>query len=216
MATNSQKCKGYNLIELLVVLAIVGILVVVGIMSMGSRRKPAVRELTQQMTASFAEAQQLARSTGHPVILHVNGATSNALTIDFEYQAPNPANGIIQTIRGGGFSVASLGSNANYAVPGIKLTQATATGVDMTNLKALGLVTDWDTFFVDSKAVFQGVETQTLSFSSGGQISQDCYITVSDPSPGPSSPLGLVIATRRNGTRAFYFSGEPGASWRSL
>jgi prepilin-type N-terminal cleavage/methylation domain-containing protein len=208
---------GYSLIELLVVLAIIGILATVGVTTMGSKRKAAVRELTQQMASAFSDAQQLARSTGRQVILHVKGATSGDLTIDFEYQVPDPADSTKQiTIRGGGFSVASQGSTSAYAVPGIQLAQATATNVSTTTLKTLNLVTDWDAFFVDGNAVFQGAETQALTYSSSGQISQDSYITISSPSAGPSSPIGVVIATRRNGTHAYFFSGEAGATWRSL
>lgn len=208
--------SGYSLIELLVVLAVVTIVAIVGVTTMGSRRKPAVREMTQQVYSALADAQQLARSTGRQVTLHVKGATPAALTIDFEYQAIDPKD-VTKTIlvRGGGF-IAAQGTNSAYAVPGINRSQATSTGVDTTSLKNLGLVTDWDTFFVDGNAVFQGSETQNLTFSSSGQISQDCYATVSSPVTGPGNPIGLVVATRRNGIHAYFFSGEAGATWRSL
>jgi prepilin-type N-terminal cleavage/methylation domain-containing protein len=209
--------SGYSLIELLVVLAVVAILVIVGVSTMGSKRKPAVREMTQQLSSSLADAQQLARSTGRQVVLHVKGATPTALTIDFEYQAIDPADATKTIlVRGGGFSMAAQGSNSAYAVPGLTRTQTASTGVDITSLKNLGLVTDWDTFFVDSNAVFQGSETQNLTFSSSGQISQDCFATVSSPVAGPGNPIGLVVATRRNGIHAYFFSGETGATWRSL
>lgn len=213
----SYGTSGYSMLELTVVLVIVGILVTVAIVSLGSKQKPAVRELTQQLASSFSDAQQLARSTGRQVTLHVKGATPLTLTVDFEYLVPDPADPTKQiTIRGGGFSMAAQGSNSSYALPGIRTDQATAASMNTTNLKGLGLVADWDAFFVNDNAVFQGAETQNLTFSNSGQISRDCYTTISSPLPGPSSPLGLVVVTRRNGIHAYFFSGEAGATWRSL
>ena len=215
--TPKRKNGGYSLIELLVVLAIIAVLVAVGVTTIGSKNKAAVKDMTQQLVSSLSDAQQLARTTGRTVTLHTQGATSSALVIDFEYQTPNPASPAnLITIRGGGFSVASQGSSRSYAVPGILKTQATATGISNASLKNLSLVTDWDLFFVNANAVFQGAESSALTFSSSGQISQDCFATISSVSPGTSSPMGMVIVTRRNGIHAYYCSGETGAPWRSL
>jgi len=219
-----RRCRGYSLIELLTVLVIVGILAMVGVMTLGSRHKPAVRELTQQLASSIADAKQLARSVGRQVTLHVRGTTPSALSIDFEYLVPDPPPvplpdpyvPTFTTIRGGGFSMAAQGSSSAYAVPGIARSPITATSVSTDSLAALSLVTNWATFFVDANAVFRGSETSTLTFSNSGQISSDCYMTVSEPSPHAGSPVGLVIISRRNGIHAYYFSGDAGATWRSL
>ena len=206
--------RGFSVVELLVVLAIIAILAMVTVSGIGSKQKAAVRELTQQMNSSLADAQQLARTSGRPVTLHVKGSTSDILTIDFEYVA-NPATPLVIT-RGGGFNAAAQQGGTSYAAIGIGQAQLTATGVALASLKGLAIMSDWTTFFDNANAIFQGAESQALSFSNNGQISQDCYLTVSGPSPGPSSPLGVVIATRRNGIHAYFFSGEPGAVWRSL
>lgn len=204
--------RGFSLIELLVVLIIAGILAMVGITSLGSRRKAAVRDLTLQMYSVLVDAQQLARSTGQMVTLHVKGTTSDTLSIDFEYTAP--PNGTLT--RGGGFSVATQGVNAMYGVPGIRKAQVTATNVDCSSFSGLGLVSNWNAFFVDANALFQGSDSTAMTFSNQGQISQDCFVTVCSPTPRVADPIGLVVATRRNGIHAYIFTGEQGATWRSL
>ncbi len=209
-----NRLRGFSVVELLVVLAIIAILAMVTVSGIGSKQKAAVRELTQQMNSSLADAQQLARTSGRPVTLHVRGTTANTLTIDFEYVA-DPTTPLVIT-RGGGFIAAAQQGGTAYAAIGIGQAQLTATGVALASLTALPLMSDWSTFFVDANSIFQGAESQALTFSSDGQINQDCYLTVSGPNPGASSPLGVVIATRRNGIHAYFFSGEPGAVWRSL
>lgn len=84
MATYSQKEKGFSLTELLVVLAIIGILSVVGVTMIGNRKAGSVRALMDELEGSLSNAHKAAVATGSDVAI-INwgtwGAGANRLVI---------------------------------------------------------------------------------------------------------------------------------------
>lgn len=75
----SRKCKrqrigsGYSLVELLVVLAIVGILALVGVLTIGDRKGNSVRAVMDQVEGTILLAQKNAMATGQDIYLASNG-----------------------------------------------------------------------------------------------------------------------------------------------
>ncbi|HNX95977.1 MAG TPA: type II secretion system protein, partial [Holophaga sp.] len=64
-----RRCSGFSLIELLVVLAILGILSMVGLSMLGDRKGSAVRGVMDEIEGVLMAAQRNAASTGTDVTL---------------------------------------------------------------------------------------------------------------------------------------------------
>ena len=73
MKTPGKSSRGYSMIELLVVLAIVGILAFVGVSMIGSRPSSAVRGTLDELEGVIAGAQKLSVATGQDVYLVADG-----------------------------------------------------------------------------------------------------------------------------------------------
>ena len=65
--------KGFSLIELLVVLAIVGVLAIAGISMMGNRTGGAVRSILDELEGSLLDAHKFAVATGRDVTIRTRG-----------------------------------------------------------------------------------------------------------------------------------------------
>jgi len=69
MALRFQKSKGFTLIEMLVVLAIVGILTIVGVTMIGNKQAGSVRALLDELEGCIANAQKASVATGRDVAI---------------------------------------------------------------------------------------------------------------------------------------------------
>lgn len=212
MSRVSGPRSGFSLVEVLVVLAIVGILALVGAPNFQNKSRTAVRGTVEALVATLGEGRQLARTTGQRVTLHVRGSAAPTFELAFEYTDPGTAT----LTQGGGFSTRGLDASLKaYAGIGVGVGQFASAAPDLAPLKKTTLVKDWDDFLKNANALFSGSESTAYSFDPSGQISRDCFITVSDPGASASSPFGLVVLTRDNGLHAFVKS-TPTDAWRAL
>lgn len=73
MKPTLRHCRGFSLIELLVVLVIVGVLAVVGVMMIGNKPSGSVRTVMDELEGTLSGAHKLAVSTSRDVLLVTQG-----------------------------------------------------------------------------------------------------------------------------------------------
>ena len=200
------------MVEMLVVLAIIGILAMVAAPNFQNKSKTAVRGTLEGLVSILSEGRQLARTTGQRVTLHVQGSASPNLALALEYVDPCTK----ATVVGGGLAFNGLDSAIRaYSAIGVGDYQIKSVAPDMTNLKKMPLVTNWKILLDYSNALFQGGDGTAYSFDASGQPSGDFFVTVSSPEADANSPFGLLVVTRDNGVHAFMKT-TPADAWRAL
>ena len=212
MSRISGSRLGFSLVELLLVLAIIGILAMVGAPSFQNKSKTAVRGTVETLVATLGEGRQLARTTGQRVTPHVKGSASSNFELALEYTDPTTTT----LTTGGGFTFQGLDSAVRaHSAIGVGVGQLTSASPDLETLKKTPLVADWDKFLTAKNALFIGEEGSAFCFDGSGQPSGDFFITVSAPQAPSKAPFGLVVVTRDNGLHAFVKT-TPSDPWRAL
>jgi len=97
MAVSFRRVRGFSLIEMLVVLAIIGILSIVGVVMLGNRQAGAVRSLLDELEGSLANAHKAAVATGRDVALVGWGTWSRATPLVLAHGDASLSDSQIQT-----------------------------------------------------------------------------------------------------------------------
>ena len=228
--------SGMTLIELLLVLAIIGILVGTGLSFSISRPSTAVRGVTNDVYGVLQAAQNLARNSGRNVALQTSGTEGGrTLVLQYGFFVQN-ANGTDDFTKGPGSTSAnpvmgslvidtSLSRYAQVADAATgQFTSAApnnAPGSD-TVLSTLEPASFWTS---SSNYLFTGASAPTspatLYFRSDGTPNADFFVPivgVRSGTVGTDLPVGLVLASRTNGLLAFLkaTSSDSSTPWKRL
>lgn len=234
-------CRGYSLIEVLVVVVIVGILSVVGVTMLGNKPSGAVRAVMDELEGTLISAQKQAVGTGRDVFIATQGDWGGASPMLLAYGDATLGTTTILTqgrTASEAFHVAVAGTGnllrehmyagvvtANTA--GWWTTAATgATSMDISSVVPFtsggifsGLLTD------GAKNLFQGGITTGQARISGAnkRFTTEFWIEIVglvDGQPRAGVPMGLLVV-QANGAQVFKFY-NPGTlhggdgTWRRI
>ena len=228
--------KAFSLIELLVVLAIVGILAGVGLNFSLSRPSTAVRGVTNDVYGVIQAAQNLARNSGRNVALQTSGTEpGKTLTLEYGFFVQK-ADGSDDFAQGPGSTTANpvMGklaidpSLSRYAQVGDAATGqfSAASPSPSPDSDAILSAMEPPAFWTStSNNLFSGsaspASPAVVYIKPDGRPSQDFYIPiigVRSGAVGTDLPLGMILASQSNGLLAFLKSNSSDSStpWRRL
>lgn len=231
---NLHRESGYTLLELLVVLAIVGILAYAGVGFITNRSSTAVRGATNDVYGVLRAAQTLARNSGRRVALQTSGTEPGRnLVLQYGFYVQN-ADGTDDMTQGPGATAANpvLGtfslnpSISRYAQVGDATTDQLGSilpnpslSSDATLAKLQGAAF-WTS---SSNNLFQGGSTVSTAvfFQPDGTPNRDFYVPVVGVRSDVVSsdlPVGVVLGSQSNGLLAFLKakSNDPAKPWSRL
>lgn len=204
---------GYTLIEILVVLAIIGILAYAGAAQFMSKRPVSVRGVTVELAEAIRSTQTLARSSGRQVFLRTSGGGATTPRLEWGFQD-------IGQVQG---SWALTPQNGTYAAVGVGRTDLDLVAPDpspegVAAIKGLVLASAWDAVF------FSGNVTPAVPAlcNTNGAFSTDFVVTVVGRTGGQvgrgDTPIGLIVVGSASGMGVFYKPNaqDKTASWQRL
>jgi prepilin-type N-terminal cleavage/methylation domain-containing protein len=243
MRFHARKTHGYSLIEILFVLAILGILSVVGVTMIGNRQASSVRTMVDELEGALVNARQYSASTGRDIQIcnWGNWTAANPLFLAFGDASLTPA--VIKTtaLDPNNKTVTVLfhylPNDTNQARARIVLAgsgdwgtagQPTSAGVkndDIQTLNPFASQATWkDLVKDDTFNTFNTAPQQTVVISGNTSRFNTTFIievvgTSPSAGPLPGSPMGLIVVLA-NGSEIYKFY-NPGAlegnhKWRRI
>jgi prepilin-type N-terminal cleavage/methylation domain-containing protein len=232
MKPTHRHCRGFSLIEMLVVMVIVTILAVLGVTMLGNRPSASVRVLMDELEGVISAAHQRTVATGQDVIISTTGewALTNLIQVSFTGAAGSdiwqPAHRVA-----GGVPTAFLREHLHAGI--VTATNAgwwaAATGGN-TNLSSVAPFNDVSSGFNGILAdntlnLFQGASgTGTARISGANKRFTTTFwievVGLREGTPLPGGPRGVIVVQANGATiYRFYNPGTLGGgdgNWRRI
>jgi len=208
--------RGYSLIELLVVLVIVGILAVVGTITLGNRPSGSVRSVLDELEGTLSAAQKLSVATGRDVLIATKGEWSATNSMILAYGDATLGSTTILTNgatasesfrvavnAGGGLGrehlyagVMTVTNNTWWATGASGSTDINAVDPFKTTAGFVGILTD-------ANNLFQGgavVGTARVSGADKRFLTTFCIgvVSLQDGQPRAGGPMGVLVVQARS------------------
>ena len=201
MPSHLRRCRGYSLIELLVVLVIVGILAVVGVIMIGNRPAGSVRAVLDELEGVLASAQKRAVATGQDVVISTSGDWGVPNILTMTYTGATGGDGFTLAHRdSGGVAVALLREHLHGGV--VTVDNAAWWDAARGTSTDLSAVAPFNNTVLDSAAAaFQGAKTPVVpatvppTYEAGPSILANSNLNLFK-----GSTAGVVAAARISGT----------------
>jgi prepilin-type N-terminal cleavage/methylation domain-containing protein len=222
----SRSASGFTLVELLAVMAILGVLVLVYVSTTVDRVGPAVRGELNTIAGSLQDARSMARGTGQTVTLTPSGTSSTA-RLDYQAAVSGSGSNLVSsslTITWG----ASGGSYDHSSNPSVaRYCQIDLDGSSTAGAAALAsLKTSLQSVKIDGASVFtSNVWTQSLfappstfQFNNNGSSSLEGFIAVVGSKGGgflDAGPVGIILVNASGNIFRYYRSSST-APWVRL
>ncbi len=218
--------SGYSMIELLVVLAILGILTAVVLSYKSDKNGPAVKGALNGIFGALAEARTTARGSGQTVTLTPSGTGSSAV---LNYQA---------ALSGGGSAMVSSSLTVTWAAAQGQYSHASDASVarfcmvDMDGSTSIGsaaitsLKSNLQSTSINSTNIFKSsIWTQSLFdstkpflFNSNGTTNSEGFALVVSAQSGQAlsdGPVGVILVNS-SGNIYRYYRSNSAAAWLKL
>lgn len=226
-----QLSRGYSLIELLVALAIVGILAVAGAFYMGGRRTSGVKAMLDELEGTVMAAHKLAVTTGRDISLVSKGNWSKDTPLNLTYgdttRTPDQILADI-ALQSGSFSLRP--GLINHSVAGVVTgdsawwTDASKGNEDILTVEPFKSQDGFKGVIEKADAsLFKGSATSTVDISgTNKRFNQTFWIKVvslRNGTPEVGGPMGLLLVQQNTATVfKFYTPGVRGGdkTWRRI
>lgn len=240
MKTFQRENYGYSMVELLLVLVIVGVLAIVGVMTLGNNRSGSVRGVMDELEGTLSAAQASSVATGRDVMVVTAGEWSGAVTPGLRLAYGDASLGAATVLTNGATAAETFKVAVNQA-GGLEREHMNAAVVTKSNsgwwaTAATGSasITSVDPF--KGTDVFNGVIVDTNNLFQGGTAPNSVRISginkrfvttfwievvaIRGGQPIPGGPMGLLLVAA-GGAQVFRFY-NPGilnggnGTWRRI
>lgn len=236
MKPTLRPCRGYSLIELLVVLVIVGILAMVGVTMIGNRTTNAVRSVLDEVEGVLSAAQKGTIASSRDIYVCSSGDwLAGSLVLDGRPLRPTVANPPGVGDLNPGDDLKRVGSasevfrshatsDRDHMSAGVAVDTAPWYGVALGTTPALATVapisgqTEFTAALGNPLFKSSGLYTVIINGQTKRFMTGFCVVVVglASGNPLPNGPVGVLIVPQNSSNIYKYYKADQSSVWRKI